>query len=259
MPYAKIFAPAPLPLTPLTATQLLPAPLNMKIVLGIPIFIMIVLALFEPSNLDFWLADMMYQAGTGFIGKKSFFLEDILHDKVKQAIIGFLLLTFSVWILSFIFPSRIKIERRRWLYVVVAMLTAASLVTPLKRITEVQCPWSLSRYGGVETYSSVMDKRAPSVEKSGQCWPGGHASSGFVLFALFFALRDVRPRAARIALVSAIALGTLLSFSRMLQGAHFLSHNIWTALIDWIVCALLYYAMLYKKPEKSLALLENTP
>jgi membrane-associated PAP2 superfamily phosphatase len=91
-----------------------------------------------------------------------------------------------------------------------------------------------------------MDKRAPPVEHVGQCWPGGHASSGFTFFALFFALRDIRPRTARIALASAVILGTTLSVSRMLQGAHFLSHNVWTALIDWTVCAVLYRLMLYK-------------
>lgn len=221
-------------------------PLNMKLALGIPLGMMVMLALFEPSRIDLWLADLMYLPGKGFIGAKSFFLEDILHDRVKEAAIGLVVIIFSIWLASFAFPSRIKIERRRWLYVVVSMLVATSLVTPLKKLTEVQCPWSLSRYGGVEAYSSVMDKRASPVEKAGQCWPGGHASSGFTLFALFFALRDIRPRAARAALAAAITIGITLSFSRMLQGAHFLSHNIWTALIDWSVCAVIYRLMLYQ-------------
>ena len=92
-----------------------------------------------------------------------------------------------------------------------------------------------------------MEKRAAPVEKVGQCWPGGHASSGFTLFALFFALYDIRPRAARWALITAISLGSIFSLGRMLQGAHFLSHNVWTALIDWMVCALFYRLMLYPR------------
>ena len=47
-------------------------------------------------------------------------------------------------------------------------------------------------------------------------------------------------------LATAITLGITLSVSRMLQGAHFLSHNLWTALIDWLVCATLYRLMLYR-------------
>lgn len=224
---------------------LISVPLNMKLVLGIPVFIMIFLALFEPSSLDLWLADIMYKPGTGFIGAKSFFLEDILHDRAKQAVIAITLIIFLVWLASFVFPEKIKIERKRLLYIVISMVIASSVITPLKKLTEVQCPWSLDRYGGVEIYSSVMDKRAAPVEKAGQCWPAGHASSGFILFALFFALRDIRPRAARVALVVALGLGCIFSIGRMLQGAHFLSHNIWTALIDWMICVILYRLMLY--------------
>lgn len=221
------------------------APFNMKLALGIPLIIMAVLTLFEPSALDLWLADMMYQPGIGFIGAKSFFLEDILHDRAKQAVIAITLIIFATWLASFVFSEKIKIERKRLLYIVMAMVIASSVITPLKKLTEVQCPWSLDRYGGVETYSAVMDKRATPVEKAGECWPGGHASSGFILFALFFALRDIRPRAARVALIVALGLGCIFSAGRMLQGAHFLSHNVWTALIDWLICAALYRLMLY--------------
>ena len=220
-------------------------PFNMKLALGIPLFIMAVLALLEPSTLDLWLADRMYQPGVGFIGAKSFFLEDILHDRAKQAVIAITLIIFAMWLSSFGLPAKIKIERKRLLYIVISMVIASSVITPLKKLTEVQCPWSLDRYGGVEIYSSVMDKRASPVEKAGECWPGGHASSGFILFALFFALRDIRPRAARAALVFALGLGCIFSVGRMLQGAHFLSHNVWTALIDWTICTLLYRLMLY--------------
>lgn len=111
-----------------------------------------------------------------------------------------------------------------------------------------QCPWSLAQFGGEETYSSLLSPRPPT-EHPGRCWPGGHASSGFVLFALFFALRDRKPRLARYALAFAFAMGCLLSLSRMLQGAHFLSHNLWTMLFDWLICLGLYRLMLYR-PEK---------
>lgn len=69
------------------------------------------------------------------------------------------------------------------------------------------------------------------------------------LLALFFALRDRKPRLARYALAFAFAMGCLLSLSRMLQGAHFLSHNLWTMLFDWLICLGLYRLMLYR-PEK---------
>ena len=65
---------------------------------------------------------------------------------------------------------------------------------------------------------------------------------------MYFFLRDRRPRAARIALGVALAAGTVFSIGRMMQGAHFLSHNLWTLLLDWTICALCYRWMLYRQP-----------
>lgn len=78
--------------------------------------------------------------------------------------------------------------------------------------------------------------------------PGGHASSGFSLLALFFLLRDKRPRSARAALLFALGLGAAFSLGRMMQGAHFLSHNLWTLLLDWTICLLCYRWILYRAP-----------
>jgi membrane-associated PAP2 superfamily phosphatase len=34
----------------------------------------------------------------------------------------------------------------------------------------------------------------------------------------------------------------------MMQGAHFLSHNLWTLLFDWTICLLCYRWVLYRAP-----------
>lgn len=96
-------------------------------------------------------------------------------------------------------------------------------------------------------FTALLAERAPTANP-GRCWPGGHASAGFSLLALFFVLRDRKPRAARMTLLFALGLGTLFSLGRMLQGAHFLSHNLWTLLIDWVICVLSYRWLLYRVP-----------
>ncbi|MNH40391.1 PAP2 superfamily protein [compost metagenome] len=65
---------------------------------------------------------------------------------------------------------------------------------------------------------------------------------------MFFALRDRRPRLARATLLFAFALGTVFSIGRMLQGAHFFSHNVWTAVFCWLISLGCYYWVLYRKP-----------
>ena len=79
-------------------------------------------------------------------------------------------------------------------------------------------------------------------------------AAGFALFALFFALRNSHPRSARAALIAALTLGSLFSLVRIAQGAHFLSHNLWTALLCWLICLGLYDAMLYRPQRAALPL-----
>ena len=62
-------------------------PLNFFWALGLPLAVMILLLSVEPTRLDFALADAFYDPGTGFIGRHSALLEDILHDRAKQLVI----------------------------------------------------------------------------------------------------------------------------------------------------------------------------
>ena len=60
-------------------------------------------------------------------------------------------------------------------------------------------------------------------------------------------LRDRRPRAARAALIGALALGAVFSLGRTMQGAHFMSHNLWTLLFDWCISLICYRLVLYRQ------------
>lgn len=145
--------------------------------------------------------------------------------------------------------DRLKPYKRELGCLVLSLGLATSFVTPMKAVTAVQCPWSLEQFGGYETYSELLSPR-PQTDKPGRCWPGGHAATGFTLFALFFVLRDRRPRLARAAFIFAFALGSVFSIGRMMQGAHFFSHNAWTAVFCWLICLGSYYWILYR-PAKA--------
>ncbi|MEX6502329.1 phosphatase PAP2 family protein [Pseudomonas zhanjiangensis] len=227
-------------------TDALPAtrPFNFHLGFGLPVAIMLVLLLADPTGLDFAIAHWAYDPQTGFIGRHSRFLEDILHDRAKQAVILIGLLAIVGFVVSLLIKSW-RHWRRPLGYLVLAMGLSTSYVTPVKALTGVHCPWSLSEFGGQETYTPLLSHRAPT-DKPGRCWPGGHATAGFSLFALFFVLRDRRPRLAKAALYLALALGISFSVGRMLQGAHFFSHNLWTALFDWLISLGCYRLLLYR-------------
>jgi len=220
-------------------------PYNRWLFLGLPIGLGLLMLLPAFTRLDFALAELFYVPGDGFIGRHSAFIEDWLHDRAKQLVIVLGVLVIAGFIGSLCL-QRLTPWRRTLGYLVLAMALSTSFVNPLKTLTRMHCPWSLSEFGGVEQFSELLGPRAPAVEKGGRCWPGGHAAAGFTLFAFFFVWRDRQPRRARAALVSALLLGGVFSLSRMIQGAHFLSHNLWTALFCWLICLGCYHLLLYR-------------
>ena len=232
-----------------TAARPTSKPINFWLYLGVPAVAAVMLLLLQLTSLDMDLAKLFYNpADGGFIGRHSFFLEDILHDRAKQVVILFSLLAVLGFIGAFIL-ERLKPYRRELGCLVLSMALATAFVTPMKAVTAVQCPWSLKEFGGKETYSELLSPRPPT-DKPGRCWPGGHAATGFTLFALFFVLRDRRPRMARNAFIFAASLGTAFSIGRMMQGAHFFSHNVWTAIFCWLIGLGAYYFLLYR-PAKT--------
>ena len=73
----------------------------------IPAAVMALMLLFDTSTLDFWFSDLFYVPGDGFVGRHSFFLEDILHDRVKQAVIVIGVLAIIGFVLSLL-PTRLR-------------------------------------------------------------------------------------------------------------------------------------------------------
>ena len=224
-------------------------PLNFWVCLGVPAIAAIILVLLELTTLDMDLARLFYDPVAGdFIGRHSYFLETVLHDRAKQLVIAFSVLAIFGFAGSF-FMTRLKPFKRELGCLVLSLGLATSFVTPMKAVTAVQCPWSLEQFGGHETYSELLSPR-PATEKPGRFWPGGDAAPGLALCAPRFVLRDRRPRMARAALVFAFALGSVFSIGRMLQGAHFFSHNVWTAVFCWLICLGSYYWILYKPASR---------
>ena len=78
----------------------------------------------------------------------------------------------------------------------------------------------------------------------GRCWPGGHASGGFTMVALYFVARRHQWRHARAILYASMVLGAIYGTTRVLQGWHFMSHTFWAGVIVWmgaLVTALAFY------------------
>lgn len=130
-------------------------------------------------------------------------------------------------------------HRRDFLFVVVAFAICTGVIHFLKAHTSVYCPIETTLYGGkmahVEWYENFqLFKEAGD----GRCWPGGHASGGFTMLALYFVARRYRWRNSKALMYGALLLGFVYGTTRVLQGWHYMSHTFWAGIFVWLACLL---------------------
>lgn len=198
--------------------------------------------LLRASGLDARLSSAFYDAKShGFLIDNSGWVEVIGHRVGRQLVSAVLLLLVAAALASHAVRALVPHRAVLWT-TVLAMALGPALVTVLKDINTHACPWSLKDYGGTADYTArwFVPRAA-----AGRCFPGGHAAGGFSLFALAFAGQALRlPRLRRWGLVLGFAMGGAFSLLRVAQGAHFMSHNLWSAALDLCIAALVFAPLL---------------
>ncbi|OLS62686.1 phosphatase PAP2 family protein [Pseudomonas putida] len=247
--------------------------------LGVPLLLAAAtFLLFDLTRLDRMINDLFYNPVTQqYVLQHSELFEKVTHkwprilpDWTGEAAIIGTLLSF-LWPLLARRPRAVRLldmariapllrftaqQRRDLLYVVTAFALSTTLIHYLKSHTGVYCPVETTLYGGdqphLEWFShfSLVDKAGP-----GRCWPGGHASSGFTLLALYFvALRHRWPHARKL-LLAILLIGTVYGSTRVLQGWHYMSHTFWAGIVVWLaswVTALFFYGRLALQGQQGL-------
>lgn len=190
---------------------------------------------------DLWLADHVYAWEGGRWSLQSHWLnERVLHTGARWASIVAWLGVLLAW-LATLLRGQWRAWRRPLGYLALAVLLSTGLISVLKSFSHMDCPWDLARYGGTRVYHGLLQMRA---ETPGRCFPAGHASAGYAWLALFFFFAVVKPAWRRRGLATGIGLGLLFGVDQQLRGAHFLSHDVFTAMICWSIALGLYLLML---------------
>jgi membrane-associated PAP2 superfamily phosphatase len=206
-----------------------------------------VAALFAFSDLDRTIARAWaYDVASGdFPAHRAWWANELIHRWGKYGVWAVGLASIGIWVASFR-STRWREHRRAALFVVLGIGAGTLCVAILKETTNVDCPWDLIGFGGARPYVHLFAGRPDSLPHAA-CFPGAHSSSGFALMALYFALRERHRRAAGCALVLAILVGAVFSFGQEARGAHFLSHDLWSAFIVWFVELALYWGVFHAR------------
>jgi membrane-associated PAP2 superfamily phosphatase len=219
--------------------------------IALPIIVGLLLTFIYPhTNLDAWLIQPFYDMhALVFPLQNDSFLEKVMHKGLKNLMIAVSLMLLGFWIfglkeLSVVLKNQndshwSKVYHRQFLWIFVAMVISTSAISILKHSSIHSCPWDLLGYGGTQPWIPLFGN-LPATAKMGHCFPGGHASGGFALIAIYFGFRDSLPKLARAGLLLGLLFGFAMGWGQMMRGAHFMSHNLWTAWIIWMILLVQY-------------------
>jgi membrane-associated PAP2 superfamily phosphatase len=196
-------------------------------------------AILSTTDLDERIASaLFFDPATGWIGGSSWWTHQFIHTGGQWLIRGVVFAALCMFVASFVDESRAG-WRRPAGFVAISMILSVGSVGLLKHMTNVNCPWDLIPFGGRYPYLHLFAHRSASTHV-GHCFPAAHASSGYALLTLYFVAREHRGRWARVALATGICMGVIFGISQQSRGAHFLSHDLWSAMIAWCVPLSLY-------------------
>lgn len=182
-------------------------------------------------RIDLTLADRIYQLqGDNWSLKDNWLLEGIIHKGGRTFVGALVILNLTALVATYTIPAMAKF-RRSLVYLLVAVIVSLVIVSGLKAVTHIDCPWSFQRFGGDNQASPVFSDIFGSG--TGRCFPAGHASGGYAWVALYFVCLLYWPRWRFFGLAFALLLGGIFGISQQLRGAHLLSHDIWTLAICW--------------------------
>lgn len=197
-------------------------------------------SLLESTSIDVWLASHFYDAAAGqWPHKNSWWASQLIHEYGRRLIVIFFLAALTVLLLSY-WRSAMARYRRPAAYMALVLLLAPGLISAGKHLSNVDCPWDLDLYGGDRPHVRLLQDR-PDDLPAAQCFPGGHSSGGFALLGLYFLFLGRNRLLARLGLAVGLGVGGLFAFAQEARGAHFLSHDLWSAFICWFVALGIYH------------------
>lgn len=193
--------------------------------------------IFAVTDWDFRLSDPFFDPLLRvWPYKRSWWAGGLIHTGGKYLVLLIGISALLVYAGSFV--------RRTWrrlrnpaLFLCLCIGLSTGLVALGKQFSNRHCPWDYDRYGGTVPYGGLFAE-PPAECGPGRCFPAGHAAGGFALVGLYFVSR--RKARALAGLGAGLLLGSLFGFGQVARGAHFASHNLWTAAICWAVSLGLY-------------------
>ena len=212
-----------------------------QVIIALLLSMVAILALEYFTNIDIWLEDCFFDTTLhAFPWHNHWFATDFAHGSLKNVIIQSGTLLLLVMLIDQVW--RIRRMDHFWRYrlqiVAWSSVLVPAVIRGIKRLSVLNCPWDIDRYGGHVPYLKLFDQ-VPAGWVPGLCFPAGHASTGLWLAALCVFLLPQSPRKALTVFWAGLSVGLALGWIQQMRGAHFLSHTLWSGWIASVIVAVL--------------------
>ena len=207
--------------------------------------LVVILVFFEFTNTDLLLQESFYLPL-----EKTWILKD---PGLRYRAIFYTGMKIPIYIIGFssLMASLLSWKKNLWhhyrkglLIVTLTLIILPSFVALVgKNLSNVQCPDDLNHFAGKIPYVKLFETYPANPHSldgkwpRGHCFPAGHASGGFALLSLVCFFKSRRNKL--LALFFALSMGWVMGVYQMLRGAHFLSHNITTMILAFIIVSTL--------------------
>lgn len=199
--------------------------------------IFLMAAWWAAQSLDFaWSSWLFHLQGNAWSLKRDVVLETLLHRGGRLASTlawtGLLVATLVHWR-----RQAANGWTRPAARLLIAVLASTAFVAWLKASTHMDCPWDLAGLGGQRPFVSLFEHR-PATLGTPACFPAAHAASGYAWVALYFFFLRTTPRWRIAGLAAGLLIGAVFGLAQQLRGAHFLSHDVASLAICWMVACI---------------------
>jgi len=213
--------------------------------LTVPLLLAVFATLLRTSGLDYQVSDIYFNTSAHVFPQRSNEVLELVGHSLARTFSTVIWLSLVGGALASSYIAEMRPYRALLWFTAGAMMLGPIVVVVLKDFMAFPCPWHLKRYGGL---AAEPTRWFVTPAHAGKCFPAGHTAGGFSFVAFYFAALAMRcKRFASAALVFAVIAGSAFSFVRVVQGAHFVSHALWSAAIDWLMAALVFIPALTGK------------
>jgi len=201
------------------------------------------------SDGDRGVADYFYSIqGNNWVWKNSWTAEVFFHQGGRNFSLLLAMLLLIFLIVSYLNPL-FSSHKKPLLYFFLATAGSSLLISCLKSLLAVSCPWEFYRYGGDLPYTGVVEQLFLRNGKG--CFPAGHASAGYAWVSCYFFGLYYRSKWRWLGLGAALISGTVFGLIQQIRGAHFISHDVWSMALCWFFSLSLFISF-FKVPGQGL-------